>query len=105
MSKSLIAQFYEEREGKKTVEYEFGFFTWKIEDGFLYVPELWIKPEERGKGLGQRLGNDILKLAEKLEVDAVLGSVNPKVPTDSYSLKCYLEFGFKMLSIGENELH
>jgi diamine N-acetyltransferase len=70
-----------------------GFVSYIIrEDGMLYIPKLYVKPETQGKGIGVLLLNEAEKIARKNKLIALELNVNRKNP----AMYFYKKYGFEL---------
>lgn len=104
-SKSLYGQYIAEREGKHIIENEFGFATYFFTGEFCYIEEIFVLEPHRKSGIAAKYADEIAKEAKSVGVNKLLGSVSPKAPSSTQSLKVLLAYGFQLLSSEQNLIY
>ncbi len=66
------AQYIKERENLDCYEDEYGFFTYKKEDGVFLVSDLFVLPEYRNKGIGEKYAKKIDDFAKEHGCDIIV---------------------------------
>lgn len=79
MSKSLYAQYTEEREKAIIIERPHGFAVYKIEPDHVYLQDIFIVREQRKSGLAFELFNEVIQIAKELGYTKLLGSVDRRM--------------------------
>lgn len=99
---SMYAAYKQEFENVFTVyEPEIGFANFKFEnENSIYVQEVYVKPEHRGKRWAAKLTDACLKNAKILNknIDKIYTTVGIGGNTVDSSLRAITEYGFKLLS-------
>ena len=93
MSKSLYAQYIEERGCQHTYETEYGFATYEYQGEVVYIVDIYVIPEMRKQGKALSLALKIAEEAKQKGCRAVLGSVDPRAKNSKESLKAILALG------------
>lgn len=93
---SMMAKYYEEREGFSTYETDKGFATFKIRGDECYIKDIFIMPEHRRSGHAFEIGNEITKIAKENKCTALTGSVVPSLKGSTESMQALIKFGFKL---------
>ncbi len=70
-----------------------GFVSYLIrEDGGMYIPKLYVKPNTQGKGVGKALIDAVVKIAQKNKLQFLELNVNRKNP----AMYFYKKIGFEL---------
>lgn len=93
----MYKQYLAEREGKKVVESEHGFATYKFTDKWCYICDIYVTPEARNKHEASRLADSVAEIAVNAGYSRLLGSVDTRDAGASVSLLAQLSYGFKVL--------
>lgn len=101
---SLWAEYKLEREGKYTIESDDALCVYSINEkaGYCYLEDLYVKPERRHQGKAMEITNFIFQVAKSKNIKRVITSVVPTAYGSNYSLKCIMNYGFKLQSCSEN---
>ncbi len=90
----MYKAFQKEQFGRETIELDEGFITYSCyEDSSLYIHILYVKPEVRSKGVGQKLEQLLINKYAPKEIYCYvdLTSVNPEI-----SMQAILGVGYKL---------
>lgn len=68
---SLYAQYFFEREGRLTIELDFGFVNYTVHDDHLFIHDLFIAKPYRNQGLAPKLGILVNNIAKDLGLEWV----------------------------------
>lgn len=93
MSKSLYAQYIEERGRQHIYETEYGFATYEYSQDLVYIVDIFVIPEARKQGKALSLALKVAEEAKEKGCKAVLGSVDPRAKNSTESLKAILALG------------
>lgn len=94
---SLFAEYKKEREGKETIEKEYGFLTYLTKDGFLYIEDIYIRPDFRLQGFGKKLTDEAVYIAKKYHgCNKLLGTIDAKDESAHDSLMALIAYGLKI---------
>lgn len=102
---SLYAKYLAEKSNRHILEDSYGFITYEIVGDICYVWDLFIVPEERGKGMGFELASDVLKIAKNKGCVAMMGCVDLTMKQPSKSLTSLLRMGMEVSSCKENFIY
>lgn len=102
MSKSLYAQYVEEREKAQVLEKDWGFAIYKLLDNHVYLQDIYVVPHERKNGKGVELMHEVADIASKAGLNIMVGSVVPSTSFGAQMLRIMLGLGFELLSSSEN---
>ena len=97
MSKSLYAQYLEERGSYLIHETDYGFATYEYRGDLVYIVDIYVIPEMRKQGKALTLALKIAEEAKDKGCRAVLGSVDPRAKNSTESLKAILALGMSPL--------
>lgn len=70
----LYAEYIKEREGMNLIEKQYGFCTYKIINEYIYLADIYIKKDERRKGLTKVLVNEVEEIGKNNDCTFILGS-------------------------------
>lgn len=97
-SLSLYGQYIQEREGKKIIEGEHGFCTYKIYGEECYIEDIFIKKESRRSGIASEMTDLIASMAKEIGCKFLTGTCVPSTYGATESMKAMLQYGFKIHS-------
>lgn len=97
MSKSLYAQYLEEKGCRHIYETEYGFATYEFQGELVYIVDIYVVPEMRKQGKAMTLALKVAEEARERGCRAVLGSVDPRARNSTESLKALLALGMEPL--------
>lgn len=95
---SLYADYIKERQDFECLENEYSFITYKKIDDFMFIEDLYIKPEARRKGEGFELGKKVEDIAKKLGCKALVTTVDTSTNNWEASLQGIFKFGFNLVN-------
>jgi len=95
---SLYAQYVLEREGFETIENDYGFATFKIEEDECYIRDIFVKKEHREKSIASELADFIMDRARTAGCRYLTGSVFAD-EDGTPSLKVLLAYGFSLSNV------
>ena len=96
---SLYADYVKERLGWRVIEIEAGFICYDIRPPLASVEEIYIRPDQRGKGFASRLADKVVEIAKEEGAHTLFASIIPGVNGAEHSLMTQLKYGFKLHSI------
>ena len=102
MSMSQYGDYIKERLGDEIIESELGFITYVVNKDNVYVKEVYIVPEFRGRHAASELCNQVVDKAAGLGLTKIYGSVVPSANGSNTSLKVLLAYGFVLDSAADN---
>jgi predicted GNAT family acetyltransferase len=94
--KSLYAQYVLVREGFETVENENGFATYRVNGSDIYLRDIFVTPEECGKGIARDLADCVCEIGRAAGCKRLLGSVVPSAFGSTDSMKVLLHYGMRI---------
>ncbi len=85
MDKSLYGKYIEEKEDRHIIEGDDYFLTYKFEQDWCYIVDIYVTPNKRKKGLITKISLQCEDIARKKGYTKMLGSIdisthNPEVP-------------------------
>jgi ribosomal protein S18 acetylase RimI-like enzyme len=101
---SLFAKYIKEREGKTVIETDdvLAIYKFDLDHNSVYIEDIYVVPEKRKSGLGQKVADFICNLGRKQGLKYLVGSVVPSANGSDYSLKLLLRYGMRLKSSHEN---
>lgn len=103
--KSMYANYIYEREGKYCEESEIGFATYTFGEDYVYIEDLYVKPEYRKSHEASRLADNIALIAKQYGKNNMIGSVCTDTNKATESVKVLLAYGFYILNSNENMIY
>jgi GNAT superfamily N-acetyltransferase len=104
MTKSLYAEYFEERVGGKVFENEAGFVAFKVTGEEVFLHEVYVRPEHRKLGLGSLILDRIAEVAKADGAKVMTCSISPAARGSSAAMASALAYGFKLHSTGAHEV-
>ena len=102
---SLFADYIKERLGKQVLEDDHGFVTYFFESDYVYVEDVYTRPESRREGKLYKMVDQVAEIAKEKGVHKMLGSVVPSANSSTESLHVLLDYGFKLYSSDKNIIY
>lgn len=99
---SLYAQYVLEREGLETLENEKGFLTYKIENGYLFISDIFVIESARKENIASKMADEIVEKAIKLGANAMYSHVDTNAKNWRESVKFIEKYGCKPVKIENN---
>jgi ribosomal protein S18 acetylase RimI-like enzyme len=91
---SLWCDYLKEREGFESVETQYGFATFKITDGEMYIRDLYVLPDFRRLGKATEVADLLTDIAYERRCKILSGTVSLGLPSTTDSVKALLFYGF-----------
>ncbi len=79
-----------------------GFVIYSITPEYLYLEEIYILPEFRGKKEFAELSDSVTEIAKQNGCKKILGSVVPSINNSTRSLGMLLSYGAKLIGASNN---
>lgn len=94
MQPSLYAQFLKEVHGLDCLEYEWGYATYELGPDYVYIIDIFVKPELRSAHKGVQLMHEIESIAKQKGAIKMYGSVaiTSKEAMKNYKMLQHLGF-------------
>ena len=105
MPPNMVLNYILERENVEYLEYEWGFMFVQKLPSHLYIQDIYVKPELRGKKYASKMLEEAEKIANLGGFKAVLGSCDPAAVGSTHSLKTMLSVGFELHSVNGNLIY
>lgn len=99
----MYADYVKERLGKEYHETANGFCIYSFGPNYVYIEEIYVKPEARFTYEGTELANTVCEIAQKRGIKYMVGTVCPEANGSTSSLKALLSYKMQLLKI-ENGL-
>lgn len=93
-SDKMYFEYLKEREGKEAYITKEGFFTYKVEEIFILLSDMYVKPEYRGQGVARGFMEVIYEMAKEYEVKMVVSSVDRSTNGSDLSRSMLIKEGF-----------
>lgn len=100
---NLLKMYFQEKYGTQLIENECGFIMYNAyPDNSVYVRHLYVKPEERGKGIGKALEDRLIEREEPRVIycDIDLTANNP----ESSMAQIMYRAGYKIDSVSSSQI-
>jgi hypothetical protein len=98
----MYAAYLEELGAKHLYRNDKGFVIYSFTDDSIYLEEIFILPEFRGKKEFAILANKINDIAKEKGFKKILGSVIPSINNSTRSVAMMLSYGAKLVSSSNN---
>jgi DNA modification methylase len=95
----LYREYLLERENIELIYDEDSFVTYKLFDDYLYVVDIYVKPESRRKGKSFEMGKTMDEKAKSLGYGKIMGSVCMSTSGWKISLEGLIKFGYSVDSV------
>lgn len=102
---SLFADYIQERLGKEVIEDEDAFVTYFFQEDYVYVEDVYTRPESRRQGKIYKMVDKVAAIAKEKGYSKMLGSVVPSANNSTASLHVLLNYGFKLYSSDRNIIY
>jgi len=90
---SLYSQYVKEREGLDTVENENGFCTYKIGDGWVFIQDIFVTPNQRFSKTATDMADEVVDLALKNGAKVLYSHVDTNALNWEQSIKFIQKYG------------
>lgn len=90
---SLYAQYVLEREGLETLENEKGFLTYKIENDYLFISDIFVTESARKENIATKMADEIVEKAVKLGIKYMYSHVDTRAKNWKESVKFIKKYG------------
>lgn len=101
----LYAEYIKEREGMSLYFIDHGFISYLLADNYLYIADMYVKPDYRRKGVGQELLNHVTDIAKKDKKKYILAQVDTSTNGFNASIDGMLKNNFEFYSSNEDVMH
>lgn len=95
---SLWADYIKERLGHETIEYDWGFITFHVEQDKCFIEDYYVKPAERRSGRAWSLADKVSEIVVARGCNLLVGYVWPGANGSEVSLQGMIKYGFKLHS-------
>lgn len=102
---SLYFDYLKERENKLVLENEHGFVLYQIYDDFIYIVDIYVKPEMRKMGVARALADKVCEIAMEKNLKSVIGSVDLGTLGATESVSVLLAYGMRIDSVNGKMLY
>lgn len=100
---SLYAEYLKSRTEDQILEADHGFATYRfLDDGSVYILDIYVRPEFRKTGLARGLADQIKEIARLKGCLKMVGSVVPSAKGSTESLSVLIAYGMRLDSSTNN---
>ena len=103
--KTLYGKYLLEREGTNIVEKEYGFATYKIEDDYMYIVDVFVDLPYRKSNKTYEMFEELKNIAKNNNISKLLGSVCTNANGATNSIKFLIAYDFKLLHTDNNMIY
>ena len=101
----LYRDYLLERENVELIYDEDSFVTYKLYDDYMYVIDIYVKPESRRRGKSFDIGRMMDDKAISLGYDKIMGSVCMSTNGWKISLEGLIKFGYSVDSVKNDMIY
>lgn len=94
-----------ERENKHILETDYGFATYKFENDYVYLDDIYVEKTHRRHGKSYELADIVANIAKSKGYSKMLGSVCPQANNATASLHVLLNYGFQLAESHPNMIY
>lgn len=98
----LYEKYIKERENKTYVGSDHYFFTYNIENGELYLANIYLDPDYRGTSLVAEIDAELVRIAKENDCRIITANIWLWDQGFHRTLKCSFKLGFKIISAQNN---
>lgn len=98
-------EYLKERENKNVLEIEDAFCVYQEFPEFIYIQDIYVRPEKRKTGVASFLANKVCEQAREKGMKTLIGSVDVTALGATESLKVLLAYGMSVDSIVGNVIY
>ncbi len=88
--------YLKERKGLTTIENESGFVAYKIVDNECFIGEMFIRFDQRSKGLGRKLIEELTSIAVESDCTVMTGNIYMNDPNCTSTVRAAIGVGFEI---------
>lgn len=92
----MAADYWREREGRKTIQTNFGFVSYKVDGTACLICDMYVVPEYRKEKIGTELANQVVKEALSVGCEFLIAEVYLAAFNATESIKAILAYGFSL---------
>lgn len=101
----MIKEYFKELKGLEMYEEEHGFILFRIQDQYVYIHDMYIKPEMRQKNIAKTMADKLLKTAqEHFGCTHLMADIQPSNKTATMSMKVLLAYGMTIREANHDEI-
>ncbi len=97
--------YLKERENKRVLETSDAFCVYQEYEEFIYIVDIYVRPEKRKSGIASELADQVCEIAKKKGFKFIVGSVDVSALGATESLKVLLAYGMRVDSILNNVIY
>jgi GNAT superfamily N-acetyltransferase len=98
------AKYIHEKAGLLLIEESFGFITFEVTKGCIYIHDLWVDIDYRREGYGSKLVQRMIDENKTDNIKFLMASVQLNANNVTDTLKAQLHYGFLVVGGNENEI-
>lgn len=93
---SLSVRYKMEKDGVYFLETSYGFVTYRLDykNSCVCILELYVRPESRGQGKSEELIESVRQIAEKLQINTFMTTIDPNEDTAASLRRIFMKKGF-----------
>lgn len=92
---SLYKDYIKERQGREVLEYDDGFATYEIDGDYIYLADIYVVPEKRGKKRSSEIADKVSEIGKEKSCKYLLGSVDPLDENYLRSIGVLINYGYE----------
>lgn len=100
----MFKEYFKELKGLDVHETEYGFALYKIELPYVYIRDIYVKPEYRNAKVASTMADDIVRHSKMLGCTHMIGDVEPSNENSTDSVKVLLAYGMTVLAANDDEI-
>lgn len=100
----MFKEYFKELKDLHVYEEENGFILYKLQPPYLYIRDIYVKPEHRRSHLAADMADKLAKVAKDLGYTHMLGDVEPSNNSATASIKVLLAYGMRVKEANQDEI-
>lgn len=101
----MIKEYFKELKGLELYEEEHGFVLFRISPPYLYIHDMYVKPDYRQSGLAKDMADKLLAAAkEECGCTHLMADIQPSNHTATLAMKVLLAYGMSVVEANQDEI-
>lgn len=101
----MIKEYFKELKGLDIFEEEHGFILYRIQPPYLYIHDMYIKPEMRQTGVARDMADRLCAAAkDHLQCTHLMADIQPSNRTATLSMKVLIAYGMEIVEANHDEI-
>lgn len=100
----MFKEYFKELKNLEVYESENGFVLYRIQPPYLYIRDIYVKPEHRRSHLAATMADGLAEFAKTLGCTHMLGDVEPSNQGATASVKVLLAYGMSVAEANQDEI-